>query len=436
MTRQSEGMHVGAARDVLVRETQRPTAGSADASHLPLARGLRHAIALLLLLGAFIADLDTGYDLSSSLFYIVPVAFTAWFVGRRQGLVAAVASSMTWYVSQRLAGVALSRPGILYANAGVECLIYLGAAWAVARVHADRIAERRLSARVTAANEALEREFTAVGELQRGLLPKELPRVDGYEWDVHYATSTRAGGDYYDAFPLPDGGIGVIVADASGHGAPAAVLMGMTRALLGSDPESPLPPDEALARLNRQLERVLPLGWFVTACYVVIDPARGRFTYSLAGHDPPLVVRARNGAVEQLPGRGGLPLGPFKNRRYEAGWGELEPGDTLVLFTDGVIETRSPARELFGVERLREALAGTATAKLVDAKLRLLDCMARHAAGARTEDDTTIGDGPHVMVSEVGGSRHYRRKRPLCLSPSTRARAPRGPASRPCARRS
>jgi serine phosphatase RsbU (regulator of sigma subunit) len=353
-------------------------------------RGFRCALGVLLLFGAFVADLNTGYDLSSSLFYIVPVAFTAWFVGRGPGLVAAVASSAAWFVSQRLEAVPLARTGILYANAGVECAIYLGAAWAVARVHADRIAERSLSARVTQANEALEREFLAVGKLQRGLLPKELPRVDGYQWEVHYATSTRAGGDYYDVFALPDGCFGAIVADATGHGAPAAVLMGMAKALLGAETDPRLAPNEALAHVNRQLGRLLPVGWFVTACYVVIDPADGRFTYSLAGHEAPLVVRAHDGAVEQLPDRGGLPLGPFQNHGYEASFATLEPGDTLVLFTDGVTETRSPARELFGVERVREALAGSAHAKLEDAKLQLLDRLARHAAGARIEDDVTI----------------------------------------------
>jgi serine phosphatase RsbU (regulator of sigma subunit) len=392
------------AHDVLAARS-RPASGSLSETSriVPVARGVRYSIAALLLFGAFLADLDTGYDLSSSLFYIVPVAFTAWFVGRRPGLFAAVSSSAAWLVCQRLARITHSSPGILFANAGVECVIYLGAAWAVARVRSDRSAERRLAQRVTEANAALEREFLAVGELQRGLLPKELPRIEGYEWEVHYATSTRAGGDYYDAFPLPGGRIGIIVADATGHGAPAAVLMAMTRALLGADEESRLAPEAVLRRLNGHLARVLPAGWFVTACYVVIDPVRGCFSYSLAGHDPPLIVRARDDAAEPVADRGGLPLGPFPNRGYEAGSAELEPGDTLVLFTDGVIETQSPAHDLFGLDRLRETLAGTSRSALAAAKLRLLDRLAGHGAGARPEDDTTI-----VMLrrSASAGSAH------------------------------
>jgi serine phosphatase RsbU (regulator of sigma subunit) len=384
-------MAFSTAHDVLPARRRPASRGLSDGPRLVSAvRGVRYAIAALLLLGAILADLDTGYDLSSSLFYIVPVAFAAWFVGRRPALFAAVASSAAWFTCQRLAGIAHSRPWILLANAGVECMIYLGAAWAVARVHSDRIAERRLAARVTEANAALEREFLAVGELQRGLLPKELPRVEGYAWDVHYATSTRAGGDYYDAFPLPGGRVGIIVADATGHGAPAAVLMAMTRALLGADPESRLAPDEVLTRLNRHLARVLPAGWFVTACYAVIDPARGRFTYSLAGHDAPLIARARDDVVEQVAARGGLPLGPFPDRGYEVGSAELAPGDTLVLFTDGLIETPSPAHEMFGLDGLRAALAGTSRAGLEVAKLTLLERLAAHAAGAGPEDDTTI----------------------------------------------
>lgn len=372
-------------------ETELTAAGPGVEPGIPLAvQRWRYAIGVLLLLGAFLADLNTGYDLSSSLFYIVPVAFTAWYIGRRPGLVIAVASSIAWFVAQRLEGVARAHPGLLYANAGVECAIYLGTAWALARVCAARITERRLSARLTEAKDALEREFLAVGQLQRGLLPREFPQVEGYDWAVHYATSTRAGGDYYDAFRLPDGRVGVIVADASGHGAPAAVLMAMARALLGADPESQSPPEELLVRLNRSLARMLPAGWFLTVCYAVMAPTDGRFAYSLAGHEAPLIARARDGTSRQLPDRGGLPLGPFPNRRYEAGHAELEPGDILVLFSDGVTEAMSPTHELFGVEGLRAALVGAARLSLEDVKLQVLASLDRHTAGAPVGDDTTI----------------------------------------------
>jgi sigma-B regulation protein RsbU (phosphoserine phosphatase) len=135
---------------------------------------------------------------------------------------------------------------------------------------------------------------------------------------------------------------------------------------------------------------MLPAGWFLTACYVVIDPTTGSLDYSLAGHEAPLVVRARNGAVEQLADRGGLPVGPFPDCRYEAGRTVLEPGDTLVLFTDGVTERMNPARETFGSERLRSTLAGTAGTRLEAVRRRVLAELDRHAAGTPPEDDTTF----------------------------------------------
>ena len=358
---------------------------------------IRFTIILALLGGAFVADVNTGYELSSSLFYIVPVVFTAWFLGRPLGLVVAVTSAVMWLVAQRVDGLSLSKPSTLYLNAGVECAIYLATAWAVARANADRIVERRLSAQVAQANEVLDREARAVGQLQRDLLPQQLPLARGFVWEIHYATSTRAGGDYYDAFPLPDGRLGIIVADATGHGAPAAVLMAMAKALLGAEPESLFPPSRVFTRLNLQLGRMLPAGWFLTACYVIVDPEDGHMEYALAGHESPVIVRAPTGAAEQLPNCGGLPLGPFPDHRYETAVAVLEPGDTLVLFTDGVTETMSPDHELFGIERLQDTLKGTATATLEDVKLRLLATLDAYAVGAPIADDTTI-----LMLRRLG----------------------------------
>lgn len=347
-------------------------------------------VAAVLLAAAFLADLDTGYELSASLFYLGPVAFAAWFLGRGPGLAMAAASSLAWLASQQLQGLHLSSPGLLYANAGVEWAIYSGAAWFVARVREDRERERQLLGHVAEARDALEHEFLAVGALQRGLLPGALPPIPGHAWDVHYATSTRAGGDYYDAFLLPEGRVGIFVADATGHGAPAAVLMGMARALIGAEPEALFPPERALARLNARLARILPTGWFLTACCAVLEPAGGRLVLSLAGHDAPVLVRARDGRAEQVAAPAGLLLGPFPEAEYAAGTADLEPGDTLMFFTDGVTETASPDFELFGVERLCRTLDGTADLPLADVRRRVLDALARHAAGAPLQDDTTL----------------------------------------------
>jgi serine phosphatase RsbU (regulator of sigma subunit) len=339
-------------------------------------RGVRYAIALLLLVTAFQVDLMTGNEVSSSLFYVVPVAFAAWFLGSSPGVVFALASAAAWLTAQKLIGVTFSKPSILYWNVTAEGAIYLVTAWVVARVNMDR--------------ELLDRESLAVGRLQRELLPHALAAMPGYAWESHYVTSTRAGGDYYDVLPLSDGRVAIIVADATGHGAPAAVLMAMGRAVLHVEMDRSWSASETLARLNHQLSRLLPDGWFLTACLVILDPASGRIDYALAGHDPPLVVRARHGAALSLPDRGGPPLGPFPDFGYTSGGDSLEPGDTLILFTDGVTETMNPSRAFFGIKALRAALDGADGLPLAAVKSGLLSRLDAFAAGKTRSDDATI----------------------------------------------
>ena len=372
-------------------------------------RVVLYAITLGLLLLAFAADYYSGVEVSSSLFYVVPVGFAAWFIGRGQGLAVAVASTVAWRTALIIVGVAFSKPSILYWNLAAEAMIYGITALAVARVREDRVRERGLTERIIRANESLDREALAVGQLQRKLLPDRMPELAGYSWEIHYATSTRAGGDYYDFVPLRGGRLGVFIGDATGHGAPAAVLMGMAKALLRADGASLELPDRVMERLNGQLAQVLPSGWFLTACYAVLDPGEGRLDYSQAGHESPVVVRAASGATEQLGDCGGLPLGTFAEARYPSGSEVLEPGDTLVLFTDGVTEAMSPERELFGVERLRAALGGTHQVALARMKQRLLASLAEHTRGAPVADDTTFlllrrSGGPHVEASAAPGS--------------------------------
>jgi sigma-B regulation protein RsbU (phosphoserine phosphatase) len=143
-------------------------------------------------------------------------------------------------------------------------------------------------------------------------------------------------------------------------------------------------------RASSSTSRLLPDGWFLTACLVILDPSSGRIEYSLAGHDPPLVVRARTGAAVSLPDRGGPPLGPFPDFGYASGEETLGPGDTVVLYTDGVTETMNPRRALFGVEALRATLTGADHQPLAEVKGALLSRLDAFAAGKARGDDATI----------------------------------------------
>jgi sigma-B regulation protein RsbU (phosphoserine phosphatase) len=218
---------------------------------------------------------------------------------------------------------------------------------------------------LTKALGALDRELQAVGEIQRSLLPQDLPQIPGFEIATYYQTSARAGGDYYDFFPLPTGGWGIFIADVSGHGTPAAVLMAVVHAVAHAQPGTHTPPIDLLRHLNRSLTQSYTRGGtFVTAFYAVLDPERRTLTYSRAGHNPPRLVRGDH--VISLEECGALPLGIIDDQKFREKTIPLERGDLLLLYTDGITETRgggeatagtaARSHELFGVERRDELL--------------------------------------------------------------------------------
>ena len=255
-----------------------------------------------------------------------------------------------------------------------------------------------LRKQLTKALHDLDRELAVVGEIQRSLLPSAPPAIPGFEIATCYATSAQAGGDYYDFFPFrdEDGGEqwGLFIADVSGHGTPAAVLMAITHAIAHTRPGTPMPAGTLLAYVNAHLARSYATnGTFVTAFYATLDPATRRLTYAVAGHNPPFV--ARGGRMIALDGDGGLPLGLWPDERYREASFQLERGDVLVLYTDGITEAfgpvdRSGRRELFGEERMGEAIlsgdlgSAEACVKRVD---RAVDAF---TGGAPATDDRTL----------------------------------------------
>jgi sigma-B regulation protein RsbU (phosphoserine phosphatase) len=201
----------------------------------------------------------------------------------------------------------------------------------------------------------LDDEMRQAGLVQRALLPQELPAIDGLDLGASYVTCSRAGGDYYHVLPLPDGRWGLFLADVSGHGVAAAVGMAMLHTLVHSCPEPCAPPGRVLAHVNRHLGAVAPEGMFATAFYGVYEPLTRRLTYSIAGHPLPL-LRRRNHAVVELERTPGLPLGILERDSWDEQVVTLAPGDALLLFTDGITEGTNAAGEMFGGERLADAV--------------------------------------------------------------------------------
>ncbi len=368
-----------------------PTASRAShrAGHLVLAAALVVAV--------FAADVGTGTELSLSLFYLFPVGYTAWFCGLGPALAMAVMAGVGWYAAATLPSSRHLVPAwLMLWNAAIESGVNSVVAAALAGMRRGLDRERALHGELEAAWRGLDREQQVVGALQRGLLPARPPELPGWRIAVHYATSTRAGGDYYDFFALPDGALGVLVADASGHGTPAAVVMAMLRTLLHTEPPTLADPRTVLTTLDRRLSGNLPRGHFATACWVTLGPSTGALAYARAGHCPPLVLRA-SGVVERLDAGGGLPLGlDVVVPRYADGASSelaacaLAPGDTLLLYTDGLTEATAPDAEMFGEERVRALLAEHAGADPTQLLELLLDAVGTHRRGAELADDLTV----------------------------------------------
>ncbi|HEV2819628.1 MAG TPA: SpoIIE family protein phosphatase [Solirubrobacteraceae bacterium] len=209
-----------------------------------------------------------------------------------------------------------------------------------------------------------EREHTMAEQLQRSLLPDRLPGLESGEARVRYlpgGVGMEIGGDWYDVLALPGGRVGLVIGDVVGRGTAAAVVMAQLRSGLRAYALEGGRPDEVVGRLNA-LEHTLGAPSLATLVYAVYEPARGLLSYTAAGHPAPLLRRA-SGQVEALPARQGLPLGVDAGLLWETASVALEPGDTVVLYTDGLVERRDTSLETV-LGRVLAALAHASPADL------------------------------------------------------------------------
>ncbi len=212
--------------------------------------------------------------------------------------------------------------------------------------------------------ERLERELDLAADIQRRLLPAELPEAEGFEVAGWSRPARHVGGDFYDLYRLEPDKLVVVVADVAGKGMPAALLVSMLHSALRLLKDRERLGGEMVARLNRYVFESSGANKFITLLMGEVDLASGRLAYVNAGHNPALLLRD-GGALEQL-GPGGLPLGLFAPASYRVQEADLEPGDLLCLFSDGITECESPAGEEFGVERLAGLLRDHASAGLAE----------------------------------------------------------------------
>ncbi len=237
----------------------------------------------------------------------------------------------------------------------------------------------------------VDQELQRVAAVQRSLLPDKLPEIPSMGLAAHYQTSQRAGGDYYDFFPLPDGSWGILIADVAGHGPGAAVLMAITHSIAHAAPEPPVSPGRMLAHINQRLtgEYTGDSNTFVTGFYGVYQPKGRKLRYAIAGHPPPRVKRCEDGSMFGLDHVGDLPLGIIADLTYEEAEHVLRPADQIVFYTDGITEAVDPLGDMYGVERLDAVLRDCRpdADELISAVLADVD---RFTDGAPPTDDRTM----------------------------------------------
>jgi len=256
-----------------------------------------------------------------------------------------------------------------------------------------------MSKQLLAANERIQREVEAIARIQRAMLPQSLPTIPGIKIASNYETFDTAGGDLYDflirepGVNAPEGSpqrLGMIIADASGHGPAASVVTAMLNSILYAYPHDDHGAGAVLRYANRHLHSKQMEGTFVTAFLGSLDVESHTFTYANAGHPPPLLKNpGPGGSVTRLNAVGGIPLGILNDVQFEDGTVQLRPGQTLVLYTDGINEAMNPQGEMFGIAGIERALE-ECTGEPSCVVQSITTALKEHQAGQRPSDDQTI----------------------------------------------
>ena len=245
---------------------------------------------------------------------------------------------------------------------------------------------------VTAEKERIGAELNVATQIQADMLPRIFPAFpEREEFDV-YATMNPAkevGGDFYDFFLVDDDHLAVVIADVSGNGVPAALFMVIAKTLIKNHAQNQEAPGTVFTQTNEQLCEGNDAGLFVTGWMGVLEISTGKFVYVNAGHNPPLLKRA-GGTFEWLKSRPGFVLAGMEGVRYRENTLQLEPGDRLYLYTDGVTEATNSREELFGDERLQNALNEYMDLPVEQFLPKIKECIDAFVGGADQFDDITM----------------------------------------------
>jgi sigma-B regulation protein RsbU (phosphoserine phosphatase) len=234
----------------------------------------------------------------------------------------------------------------------------------------------------------LDNDLQLARQVQLSMLPDEPPEVPGFEIGTAYHPAESLGGDFYDFPRLASNKNGFLIADVSGKGVGAAMIMAASRGAIRAAAQQDEQPVAVLHAANRRLYRDITRNVYVTACYGVLDPTSGTFTYSSAGHFPPVLVR-ENGDVAYLQA-GGTVIGMFDGTHFEEETIELSSGDLICFYTDGIVDAFDRNEEIYGEERLEKLLLSTHRLPAAEISRLLVDSVEEFSRGRAQHDDMTV----------------------------------------------
>jgi serine phosphatase RsbU (regulator of sigma subunit)/anti-sigma regulatory factor (Ser/Thr protein kinase) len=245
--------------------------------------------------------------------------------------------------------------------------------------------------------ERLAHELRVARIIQETLLPKEIPQPEGWSVAALWQPAQEVGGDFYDFFPLPDGRLGIIIADVTDKGVPAAMVMATTRSILRAVAERCIEPGLVLENVNNQLVPDIPTNMFVTCLYLILNLSTAEVVYANAGHNLPIHCTSEKVIECRVTG---MPLGLMPDMKYEVKSLSMSSGDRLLLYSDGLSEAHNPDGEMFGIPRIRELLSVRSKLEgeqLIDYLFRSLHEFTR--PDWTQEDDVTFVTLERVLVN-------------------------------------
>jgi serine phosphatase RsbU (regulator of sigma subunit) len=281
--------------------------------------------------------------------------------------------------------------------ARVRSLLRIKELYDTVQSQASELAEwnRTLETRVKAAQvqlvekERLEHELQLAADIQRSILPDELPEVNGFSFGACILPARQIGGDFYDVFRIDGDMMGLLIGDVADKGVPAALFMARTHALIMAEADKCISAGKVIELVNRHITRMHKTTQFVTVLYGILNLKTRELNYARAGHEPPLVLTT-DARVERLPHSRGIPLGLMENIEIDQQSVVLSPGTTLLMYTDGMLDCRNANGEPFGLERIKQTLSG-----LVDLNAQrvcdlLLETLKNYQDGAKQDDDVAL----------------------------------------------